>query len=136
LHAAPYEGVRSRRTRLAGVMSVPPCPGRTPSVIARCTKLSRPSSLDSVSTCVNLVNQQNHWERKSHKSQRLCPRCSCDAASVLSFVTDDGGFAAAVRCHVCSFGQLTDLGFEDEQTARAAATHGWFEGTDPLTPRT
>jgi hypothetical protein len=69
-------------------------------------------------------------------SQRLCPQCSCDAASVLSFVTDDGGFAAAVRCHVCGLEKLTALGFEDEQTARETATHAWFEGTDPLTPRT
>ncbi|MBB3019517.1 rubredoxin [Microvirga lupini] len=70
-------------------------------------------------------------------SQRFCPQCSSDAASVLSFVTDDGGFAAAVQCHVCGFEKPTDRGFEDEQTAREAATHAWFDGTDLLlTPRT
>jgi rubredoxin len=70
-------------------------------------------------------------------SQRFCPRCSSDAASVLSFVTDDGGFTAAVQCHVCGFEKPTDRGFEDEQTAREAATHAWFDGTDLLlTPRT
>jgi rubredoxin len=70
-------------------------------------------------------------------SQRFCPQCSSDAASVLSFVTDDGGFAAAVQCHVCGFEKPTDRGFEDEQTAREAAAHAWFDGTDLLlTPRT
>jgi uncharacterized Zn finger protein len=70
--------------------------------------------------------------------QRLCPQCSCDAASVLSFATNDGGFAAAVQCHVCGFEKPTDHGFEDEQTAREAAIHDWFGGTEPLpsTPRT
>ena len=67
--------------------------------------------------------------------QRLCPQCSCDAASVLSFATDDGGFAAAVQCHVCGFEQPTDRGFEDERTACEAAIQAWFEGTEPLTPR-
>jgi hypothetical protein len=65
-------------------------------------------------------------------SQRLCPRCSCDAASVLSFTMDDGCFTAAVQCHVCGFEQPTDRGFEDEQRAREAATHAWFEGTELL----
>jgi uncharacterized Zn finger protein len=70
-------------------------------------------------------------------SQRFCPQCSSDAASVLSFVTDDGGFAAAVQCYVCGFEKPTDHGFEDEQTAREATTHAWFEGTKalPSTPR-
>jgi hypothetical protein len=69
--------------------------------------------------------------------QRFCPQCSCDAASVLSFATDDGCFAAAVQCHVCGFEKPTDRGFEDEQTAREAATQAWLEGTEPLpsTPR-
>ena len=65
--------------------------------------------------------------------QRLCPQCSCDAASVLSFATNDGCFAA-VQCHVCGFEQPTYRGFEDEQTAREAATHAWLEGTEPLPP--
>jgi rubredoxin len=64
--------------------------------------------------------------------QRFCPQCSCDAASVLSFATDDLNFAAAVQCHVCGFEQPTDRGFEDEQTAREAAIHAWFEGTKPF----
>ena len=62
----------------------------------------------------------------------LCPQCSCDAASVLSFRTDDGCFAAAVQCHVCGFEKPTERGFEDEQTAREAAVHDWLEGTEPL----
>lgn len=70
-------------------------------------------------------------------SQRFCPQCSSDAASVLSFVTDEGGFTAAVQCHVCGFEKPTDRDFEDEQTAREAVTHAWFDGTDLLlTPRT
>jgi hypothetical protein len=71
-------------------------------------------------------------------SQRFCPQCSCDAASILSFATHDGGFTAAVQCHVCGFEQPTDCGFKDEQTAREAAIHAWFEGTEllPLTSRT
>jgi rubredoxin len=70
--------------------------------------------------------------------QALCPRCSCDAASILSFATNDGCFAAAVQCHVCGFETITDNGFQDERTAREAATHAWFEESDPLllTPRT
>jgi hypothetical protein len=70
--------------------------------------------------------------------QALCPRCSSDAASILSFATNDGCFAAAVQCHVCGFETITDYGFQDERTAREAATHAWFEGSDPLplTPRT
>jgi hypothetical protein len=64
--------------------------------------------------------------------QRFCPQCSCDAASVLSFATDDGCFAAAVQCHICGFEKPTENGFEDEQTAREAATHAWLEGTEPL----
>ena len=64
--------------------------------------------------------------------QRLCPQCSCDAASVLSFATNDGCFAAAVQCHVCGFEQPTERGFEDEQTAPEAATHSWLNGTEPL----
>jgi hypothetical protein len=63
--------------------------------------------------------------------QRFCPQCSCDAASVLSFPTNDGGFAAAVQSHVCGFEKPTDHGFEDEQTAREAA-NAWFEGTELL----
>jgi hypothetical protein len=64
--------------------------------------------------------------------QRFCPQCSCDAASVLSFATDEGFFAATVQCHVCGFEKPSDGGFEDEQTAREAATHAWLEGTEPL----
>ena len=64
--------------------------------------------------------------------QRFCLQCSCDAASVLSFTTDDLNFAAPVQCHVCGFEQPTDRGFEDEQTAREAAIHAWFEGTEPF----
>jgi uncharacterized Zn finger protein len=64
--------------------------------------------------------------------QRFCPQCSCDAASVLSFATDDGGFAAAVQCHVCGFEPPTKHSFEDEQTARKAAIHDWLDGTEPL----
>jgi hypothetical protein len=69
--------------------------------------------------------------------QRFCPQCSCDAASVLSFATTDGGFAAAVQCHVCGFEKPTDRVFEDEQTAREAAIHGWLDGSEPVssTPR-
>ncbi|ANY81211.1 hypothetical protein BB934_25820 [Microvirga ossetica] len=70
--------------------------------------------------------------------QTFCPQCSCDAASVLSFATIDGGFAATVQCHVCGFETITDNGFQDERTAREAATHAWLEGTEllPLAPRT
>ncbi len=64
--------------------------------------------------------------------QRFCPQCSCDAASVLSFATDDGGFTAAVQCHVCGFEQPTKRGFKDEQTAREAAIHDWLDETEPL----
>ncbi len=64
--------------------------------------------------------------------QRFCPHCSCDAASVLSFATSDGCFAATVQCHVCGFEPPTERGFEDEQTAREAAAHAWLEGTEPL----
>ena len=64
--------------------------------------------------------------------QRFCPQCSCDAASVLSFATDEGVFAATVQCHVCGFEKPTERGFEDEQTAREAATHSWLGGPEPL----
>jgi hypothetical protein len=64
--------------------------------------------------------------------QRLCPQCSCDAASVLSYATNDGGFTAAVQCHVCGFEKPTDRGFKDEQSAREAAIQDWLEGTEPL----
>lgn len=64
--------------------------------------------------------------------QRLCPQCSCDAASVLSFARNDGCFAAAVQCHVCGFEKPTDRGFEDEQAAREAAIHDWLDGTESL----
>jgi hypothetical protein len=64
--------------------------------------------------------------------QRFCPQCSCDAASVLSFATCNLGYTAAVQCHVCGFEKPTDQGFEDEQTAREAAIHAWFEGTESL----
>jgi hypothetical protein len=64
--------------------------------------------------------------------QRVCPQCSCDAASVLSFATDEGDFTAAVQCHVCGFEQPADRDFKDEQTAREAAIHAWIEDTDPL----
>jgi hypothetical protein len=76
-------------------------------------------------------------ERKSRMGQRFCPQCSCDAASVLSFATHHGWFAAAVQCHVCGFEKPTDRGFEDEQAAREAAIHDWLEGAEPLpsTPR-
>ncbi len=68
--------------------------------------------------------------------QRLCPQCSCAAASVLSFATSDRCFAAAVQCHVCGFEKPTDRDFEDEQTAREAATHAWLEEMEflPLSP--
>jgi hypothetical protein len=57
----------------------------------------------------------------------LCPRCSCDAASVLCFRTDDGRFAAAVQCHVCGYEKPTTEGFEDEQAAREAAKREWVQ---------
>lgn len=63
---------------------------------------------------------------------RVCPQCSCNAASVLSFKTDDGCFAAAVQCHVCGFEKPTERGFEDEQSACEAAIHDWLEGTELL----
>jgi hypothetical protein len=64
--------------------------------------------------------------------QTYCPQCSCDAASILSFATNDGCFAAAVQCHVCGFEKVTDRGFEDERTAREAATLAWLEETELL----
>jgi len=64
--------------------------------------------------------------------QTFCPQCCCDAASVLSFATDDGCFAAAVQCHVCGLETVANGDFQDEQTAREAATHAWLEGTEPL----
>jgi len=69
--------------------------------------------------------------------QRLCSQCSCDAASVLSFATSDGGFAAAVQCHVCGFEKTTERGFEDEQAAREAAINDWLDGREilPSPPR-
>jgi hypothetical protein len=57
---------------------------------------------------------------------RLCPQCSCNAASILSFTTYDGRYAAAVQCHVCGYEELTSRGFEDERAAREAATRQWF----------
>ncbi|WP_262269088.1 hypothetical protein [Microvirga yunnanensis] len=45
---------------------------------------------------------------------------------------DDGGFAAAVQCHVCGFEQPTERGFDDERTAREAAIHAWLDGTEPF----
>ena len=57
----------------------------------------------------------------------LCPRCSCDAASVLCYRTDDGRFAAAIQCHVCGYEKPTTEGFEDEQAAREAAQREWFQ---------
>ena len=68
--------------------------------------------------------------------QRFCPQCSCDAASVLSFPTNGGSFAAAVQCHVCGFEQPTDRDFKDEQTAREAAIHDWLDGTELLPSNT
>ena len=64
--------------------------------------------------------------------QRLCSQCSCDAASVLSFAASDGGFAAAVQCHVCGFEKTTERGFEDEQAAREAAINDWLDGRELL----
>lgn len=58
---------------------------------------------------------------------RLCPQCSCDAASVLSSRTDDGRYVAAVQCHVCGYEKPTSTGFDDEQAAREAAKREWFE---------
>jgi transcription elongation factor Elf1 len=58
---------------------------------------------------------------------RLCPHCSCNAASILSFRTDDGRFAATVQCHVCGYEKPTSEGFEDEQAAREAARLKWFQ---------
>ncbi len=65
--------------------------------------------------------------------QTLCPKCSSDAASVMSFATEDGCFTASVQCHVCGFEKGTDQDFRDEQTACDAATHSWAHGTDPIT---
>ena len=65
--------------------------------------------------------------------QTLCPKCSCDAASILSVATDDGFFTASVQCHVCGFEKCTDQGFQDERTAREAATQSWGDGTEPNT---
>ena len=69
--------------------------------------------------------------------QRSCPQCSCDAASVLSFATHNGSFAAVVQCHVCGFETITDHDFQDERAAREAAPPAWLAGTEslPLTPR-
>ena len=64
--------------------------------------------------------------------QAFCPKCSCDAASVLSFATEDGCFTASVQCHVCGFEKNTDQGFQDEQTACEAATQSWMDGADTL----
>jgi hypothetical protein len=64
--------------------------------------------------------------------QRFCPQCSCDAASVLSFATNDGCFAAAVQCHVCGFEMPTDRDFQDERAACEAATRAWLESTECL----
>jgi Zn ribbon nucleic-acid-binding protein len=58
---------------------------------------------------------------------QFCPQCSCDAASILSFKTDDGRFVAAVQCHVCGYEKPTYEGFEDEQAAREAAKREWFQ---------
>jgi hypothetical protein len=71
-------------------------------------------------------------KRKGHMGQTFCPQCSCDAASVLSFATSNGCFAAAVQCHVCGFETITDEDFQDERAACEAATHAWLEGTMPL----
>jgi Zn ribbon nucleic-acid-binding protein len=57
---------------------------------------------------------------------RLCPQCSCDAASVLSFTREDGRFDAAVQCHVCGYEKPADGSYEDEQAAKEAATREWF----------
>jgi ketosteroid isomerase-like protein len=57
--------------------------------------------------------------------RHLCPQCACDAASVLSFRTDDGRFVAAVQCHVCGYEKPTTEGFEDEQAACEAAKREW-----------
>jgi hypothetical protein len=46
---------------------------------------------------------------------------------VLCNQTDDGRFAAVVQCHACGYEKPTSAGFEDEQTAREAATREWFE---------
>lgn len=56
----------------------------------------------------------------------LCPQCSCDAASVLSFSREDGHFEAAVQCHVCGYEKPTDSSYENEQAAREAAIRDWF----------
>lgn len=64
--------------------------------------------------------------------QTLCPKCSCDAASVLSFAKEDGCFTASIQCHVCGFEKGTGQGFQDEQTARAAATRSWADGMEPI----
>lgn len=58
--------------------------------------------------------------------EHLCPHCSCDAASLLGFKTDDGRFVAAIQCHVCGYEKPTHEGFEDEQAAREAAKREWF----------
>ena len=71
-------------------------------------------------------------ERKDQMVQTLCPKCSCDAASVLSVVKEDGCFTASVQCHVCGFEKGSDQGFQDEQTAREAATLFWVDGTEPI----
>jgi hypothetical protein len=68
-------------------------------------------------------------ERKDPMVQTLCPKCSCDAASVLSVATKDGYFTASVQCHVRGFEKTTDQGFRDERTAREAATQSWVDGT-------
>jgi hypothetical protein len=45
---------------------------------------------------------------------------------------DDGCFAATVQCHVCGLEQPTAHGFENEHTAREAATQAWLERTEPM----
>ena len=74
-------------------------------------------------------------ERRDHMVQTLCPKCSCDAASVLSVATKDGYFTASVQCHVCGFEKGTDQGFQDERTACEAATQSWGDGTEPIASR-
>jgi hypothetical protein len=64
--------------------------------------------------------------------QTLCPKCSCDAASVLSYPTNDGCFTASVQCHVCGFEKSADQGFPDERTAREAATQSWLDQSEPI----
>jgi hypothetical protein len=109
------------------------CPTNGP--ILHCTNLSRRPELHCRTICDTLDPLTAlAMERRDPMVQTLCPKCSCDAASVLSVATKDGCFTASVQCHVCGFEKTTDQGFQDEWTAREVATQSWVDGTEPIAP--